>query len=89
MPIQSPEGLICFKDKMRVCGPDCMAYTTPPPHPDYTDQQWARCILLVNSHRTGKHLTVIAAALGEQNQKAKTVQADLLRATQLPPPMPK
>jgi hypothetical protein len=89
VPIQSPEGLICFKDKQRVCGPDCMAFTTPPAGPDYVDQQWARCILLVNSHRTGKHLAVIYGLLSEQNQKAKTLQADQLRMGQIPPPMPK
>lgn len=83
------DGLRCFKSQSRACGPDCMAYIRTPPGPDYVDQQWANCMLLVNAHRTGKHLVVIAAALGEQNAKAKTALADQARANQPLPPSPR
>ena len=74
-----PDKLVCFKDKTRVCGPDCMAYIAAPTGPDYTDQQWARCLLLVNTHRTGKHLVVLASAMGEILQKAKTAPIPTVR----------
>lgn len=60
------QRLYCYKDNSRVCGPDCMAYlTNPPTDRDYINQAWSRCLLLVSSHRTGKHLTIIAASLGK------------------------
>jgi hypothetical protein len=84
-----PDRLVCFKDKTRVCGPDCMAYITRPTGDDYRDQQWANCLLLVNSHRTGKHLVILADAVSKQAQKAATALADAARTNQPPPPMPK
>lgn len=54
-------GLFCFLDQGRPCGPECMAYLTHPPSgPDFQGQQFANCLLLVNAHRTGKHLVVLA-----------------------------
>lgn len=51
----------CFKDQTRVCGPECMAYlTTPPTGGRYTGQQWARCLVLVNSEKSAYHLTILA-----------------------------
>ena len=58
------------------------AYISRPEGPDYTAQQWANCALLVNAHRAGKHLVVIAATLGEQERKAKTAAADQARMNQ-------
>lgn len=79
-------GLICWRDKERACGPDCMAFTTPPDGPDYQGQQWASCMLLVNSHRTGKHLTIIAQGVGELVKLRKNEKADAVRSNQPAPP---
>ena len=49
-------GLICFLNIERPCGADCMSWDECPDGPDYKDKQWAHCLLLVNAHRTGKHL---------------------------------
>jgi len=80
------EGLFCFKDKDRPCTAECMAYILPPEGPDYKDQQWARCLLLVNTHRTGKHLVVLCANVEKMISLTKTEQADRVRLNQ--PPVP-
>ncbi len=87
--LPQPSGLFCFLNRERYCGPDCMAYISRPDGSDYVAQQWANCMLLVNAHRAGKHMVVIASTLGEQNAKAKTAAADLVRTNQPPPPVPR
>lgn len=82
-----PNALNCFQDRARVCGPDCMAFITPPPTEDYRGQQWAQCLLLVNSHRTGKHLVVLADSVGRHLQKTSQALADQARAHQPTPPV--
>ena len=72
-------GLLCFYDMTRECGPACMAYADPPVGDDYKSQQWAQCKLLVAVHQIGKHLTVIARVVS-------TDQADKKRSQQTPPP---
>ncbi len=56
-------GLYCFLDRNKACGADCMAWDSVPNHRDYIGKQFANCMILVNLHRTGKHLTVIASSL--------------------------
>lgn len=58
--LKEESGLFCFLSPDRACGPDCMAYDSPPLHKDFVGKQWAHCTLLVNMHRVGKHLTVLA-----------------------------
>jgi hypothetical protein len=81
-----PGALCCFLDKDRFCGPECMSWQRPPPGPDYQDQQWANCLLLVSAHRGGKHLVVLAASASELVKKSKDEAADRARAQQPPPP---
>ncbi len=85
-PGQKATGLDCFLNQNRPCGPDCMAFTAPPEGQDYQDQQWAHCMLLVNAHRGGKHLVVLASLGTELSKKAKTEAADRARAQQPAPP---
>lgn len=68
----------CFISQDRVCSADCMAYLQKPPAGvDYIGEQWARCHLLVNMHRGGKHLVVLAdvgtklVALKRQEEREK------------------
>lgn len=79
-------GLICWRDKDRPCGADCMAYVEAPVGPDYQGKQWANCLVLVNEHRTGKHLTILSQVGGELVRVRKTEAADRARAAQPPPP---
>jgi hypothetical protein len=85
-PTLPPNQLNCFQDAKRVCGPDCMAFITPPHGDDYRGQQWAQCLLLVNAHRTGKHLVILADSVGRHLQKAGQALADQARANQPAPP---
>jgi hypothetical protein len=92
-PLQQPErrpsGLICFLNNERECGPDCMAFDYAPQSEDYKDKQWANCMLLVNAHRGGKHLVMLASIGAELQKKVKTEAADRARTNQPPPPVPK
>ena len=83
------DGLLCFMNAERPCGPDCMAYEQAPLQPDYQDKQWANCLLLVNAHRVGKHLVVLASVASDQVRQTKNAAADAQRANQPPPPNPK
>jgi hypothetical protein len=87
-PPSGPNGLTCFLNMERACGPDCMAFDAAPEGPDYKDRQWANCMLLVNAHRGGKHLIVLAQVGAEIVRKAKTEAADRARINQPPPPSP-
>lgn len=80
-------GLDCFMDKERPCTASCMAWTPVPEGPDYKDQQWANCMLLVNAHRGGKHLVVLAQVGSKLAEKARTDAADRARSEQTPPPV--
>ena len=63
-----PTGILCFKDGNRECGPDCIEFLTTAPQgdPEYVAApMWMRCHLLVNEHRKGKHLVIIASQLGK------------------------
>jgi hypothetical protein len=82
-------GLLCFKDKERECGPDCMAFGEPPPQPDYLGKQWANCMELVSLHRSGKHLVVLAQAVHDLTQRQRAQAADQARFAQQPPPVPR
>lgn len=84
-----PNGLMCFLNMERPCGADCMAFDAVPEGADYKDKQWANCMLLVNAHRGGKHLIVLAQMGTEIVRRAKTEAADRSRTTQTPPPSPK
>lgn len=75
-------GLYCFLNGDRACGPDCMAYETPPQHKDFVGKQWAHCLLLVNAHRTGKHLTILA----QFSDTLLSLKQDEARLKQPPPP---
>ena len=72
-------GLYCFKDNTRLCTAECMAYVNPPAHDDFKDAQWPHCIELINLHRIGKHVAIIA---GQASELIK-----ILRTT--PPPVPR
>jgi len=78
-------GLYCFLDHARQCTAECMAFISPPDGPDYIDQQWARCLLLVNAHRGGKHLVVLASTSAQMLQNAKNEAADRQRNQPAPP----
>jgi hypothetical protein len=88
-------GLVCFMQMDRPCGPDCMAFSSSPPEGrDYFNQQWAHCSLLVNAHRVGKHVSILAVMLGEVKKPAdvllralKKEAQDRVRTAQTPPPV--
>src|SRR5690606_10644440 len=84
-----PEGTekYCFIDSNRPCTAECMAFLVVRPEgPDYEGQQWAACSLLVNMHRGGKHLTVLASQGAAVLKDMRIKMADEKRLNQPPPP---
>ena len=85
-PLPQPDpNLLCWLNGDRVCGPDCMAYETAPDGPDYQDKQWANCMLLVNAHRVGKHLVVLASQGQGLMKHLNVIAADQKRTAPTPP----
>jgi len=75
--------LVCFLDKERGCGPDCMAFTVNTPGPEY-NEPWGHCLYLSSLFRIGKHI-VILAQQGESLIKIKQYAvADSVRAGNAP-----
>lgn len=87
---ESKVGLDCFLSMERPCNAACMAYlddSSVPQEADYAidgyPRQWARCAVLVNLHRLGKHIVHIAASHHQGVQLQKQEAAD--RAHRPPP----
>ena len=77
----------CFIDANRPCTAECMAYlVSRPDGQDYEDQQWAACSILVNLHRGGKHLTVLASQGAAVIKDMRIRVADDKRLNQSFPP---
>lgn len=73
-------GLYCFLDQARPCSGECMSYlSTQPEGADYENQQWAKCMLLVNIHKGGKHLVALAQQGGELLKHLRVARADAKR----------
>jgi len=85
-------GLYCFLNCERECGPDCMAYLPVVPEgfdyrtPDEEARQWARCMVLVNMHKCGKHVVHIAAKAEEAVKLARVAAADQQRSSAVSSP---
>ena len=81
-----PEDMLfCFLDKDRPCTPACVAFlTTRPEGNDYKEQGWSACSLLVNAHRGGKHLTVLAQLGADYMKHNRIKSADAVREANNP-----
>lgn len=76
-------GLLCFMGDERVCGPDCMAYTTMPSESPYLNEQQKHCMFIVSAERLGRYAGGILSLL--KSSKADTAR----KGTTLPDPMGK
>lgn len=85
--IESPEemeddaeknGLNCFLYAERVCGADCMAYTTHQAGSKYLNLQQGHCVLVVGVERLGRYAGGILSLL-------KNTKADAGRKPGAPP----
>jgi hypothetical protein len=87
-------GLYCWSDTGRACGPDCMAFLTAAPEgpdyvmPDGSPRQWAQCLLLVNAHRVGKHLVHITSSIDVAVRTMRNEAADRRRGEVPAPAVP-
>lgn len=82
-----PSGGACFLSQDRVCGSDCMSYLDKVPDgPAYLGENWAKCHILVNVDRGGRHLAILAQVSASAFNLKKNQAADESRANQPPPP---
>lgn len=74
------EKLYCYRDKDRICGPECTAWITNPPTDkgplEYTQRH---CLILSSAERTARHVTIIAATLAESEKREKVAEQDRQR----------
>lgn len=78
----SRNGLSCFKDQRRQCGPDCMAFLglgQAVPSKILTEQQ-SSCLELVMLERTARSTTISAQLLKDIADRSKRSDADKQRA---------
>jgi len=81
-------GLTCFMDQMRQCGPDCMAFSTFSADSGALSDQQENCLLLSSAERVGKHLVIIAKILNDEKIRGRKEAADRQRHSQTVPANP-
>lgn len=78
-------GPSCYRDQLRVCGPDCMAFLPQAPEGDtYKGEQWAHCQLLVNNDRMGRHLVILVSLLQKDVSLRGQAHAASVRSQKAP-----
>ncbi len=74
------EQVDCFRDRNRICGPDCVAWVTHPPEDKgrltFTQRH---CLELSCLERSARHTTILASTLAEMFKKSRTAAADQQR----------
>lgn len=81
-------GLICFLDKERQCGPDCMSFISRTEASIHLDPQQTNCLLLVAAERGSRHLVVLAKLANDAIGMTKKKVQDEKREAQASPPNP-
>ena len=80
-------GRYCFINDSRPCSSECMAFmVVPPPGPDYDGEQWAKCSLIVNLHKMGKHAVALAGQGDLLLKHLRVAKADAARGGPPAPP---
>jgi hypothetical protein len=74
-------GLVCFMNMDRPCGPDCMAYTTFGSESKYLNDEQKHCAAIVGVERLGRYAGGILSLLSKK-------KADDARAPAKTPPDP-
>jgi hypothetical protein len=75
-------GLYCFLDTARACGPDCMAYTLDTSESQKLNNQQKNCVLLVSVDRLSRY---VAQASSTYQKRV----GDQVRTSHTPPPDPR
>ena len=62
------QGLTCFLSPVRVCGPDCMAYTTYPSESPHLSDQQKHCATIVGVERMGRYMGGLLKVIKDSKQ---------------------
>jgi len=79
----------CFIGEDRVCGPDCMAYTSMPADVTHLDPQQRHCVVLVSVERLARHSAIGVKIVGDMMSFMRKSDADSRRTEQKPPATPR
>lgn len=87
---ESRNGLMCFLDDTRECGPDCMGYVSEAVDaPSILGPQQKNCILIISAERLGRFAGNAVTLLKRSQDKADREAADKKRSVQTAIPDPK
>lgn len=64
-------GLACFIDGNRICGPDCMAFTTQGSESPVLNDQQKHCVAIVSIERLGRYAGGLFSFLKKADADAK------------------
>ena len=64
-------GLVCFLNADRACGPDCMAYVTFPSESLLMSEQQKHCIVLVSTERLARFTGGILSQMRKGQEDAQ------------------
>lgn len=82
--------LFCFINEVRVCGPDCMAYTTHPVRSkagsSALSPEQGHCVLLLEADRIGRNSTVLTKTVIDATKAIKLQRQDAQRDANTPKP---
>jgi hypothetical protein len=82
---EADETLACYRNQLRECGPDCMAYLPQVPEGvHYQGASWAHCHQLVCADRTARHLVVLTEVLKENTSLQRRAAAEAARTQKAP-----
>jgi hypothetical protein len=82
-------GLMCFIDRNRECGADCMAFLSEPSESPILGVQQKNCLLIVSAERLGRYASGIVSTLNKMHQKSAAEAADRVRLAQAQVPDPR
>lgn len=85
-----PQPMVfCFINFERVCGPDCIAFTSKPADSTHLDPQQRHCLVLISGERLARHAAIGVKIVGDMMTFMKQSDADTKRTAQKPPTPPR
>lgn len=81
-------GLVCFLDKARPCGADCMAFISNAEPSAHIGPQASQCLLLVSAEKLTRHVIIVAKLGSDALSLTKKKTQDEKRESQVSPTSP-
>ncbi len=82
-------GLMCFLNGDRQCGPDCMGWLTISADVATLDEQPSHCLLIVSAERLSRHAVILTKVVADSAARGRAHEQDRKREQQPTPPSPR